>query len=644
MSLFTNKNIKVASRKSSRVNLSSDVVTTQDFGFILPVYAREAVPGDKWNLNISSFSRLAPMPVPTYSNIKIINRAFYVKFSDVWRPWNEFYQGIEFPCEDGSPVLFDSVPVVTNARLVSYLTNTSKGLVTVGFKKYHGGFGGGVQPNLADEHDYNGTFGAGTRSDDTTRTEGGDGFRVVNEMVCDFRVYSSTLNAQGGHDVVENTYLFTRKGKLFYTILSNLGYKLNGDPADTTSFSLLPLLCYARAFYDYYLPSKYSVSHFYRCVFNVAEWTDDTLNDFLDEFADSMFAYFDNDYFTGSVDSPLGIQSNISSDIDESFAGIKYTPVDSPYSVHDMVYVQHQGDSVISPGDQKTEGLISQYGLNLLKKAYDWSVRRGLAGNKYVDTIFSQFGLKIHSCMDRRCEFLGSTVQPVQISDVTSTSMTTNGGFVTALGDYAGKGITYNKGSNITCQCNDFGMVIVLSHIVPESSIVQGRNREILHINRFDYFNPEFDNLGFQPVRNDELFTSALAEEVTKNLYGSKPNGIFGYVPRYAEYKTGRSLLSGDFICGSRNQGYDSYHCFRLFDTPSDNKPLTNSRDFRVIDPVRNGSNFDRIFNYQSPDYDHFITAFNIKANVFRKMASLMDNFDLLDGSNEVSIDNDRKL
>src|SRR5699024_4857538 len=53
---------------------------------------------------------------------------------------------------------------------------------------------------------------------------------------------------------------------------------------------------------------------------------------------------------------------------------------------------------------------------------------------------------------------------------------------------------------------------------------------------RLDYFWPSFENIGEQAVKNKELYVDS-----------SNPDGEFGYVPRYSEYKFNNDMVSGEF-------------------------------------------------------------------------------------------------
>lgn len=87
-----------------------------------------------------------------------------------------------------------------------------------------------------------------------------------------------------------------------------------------------------------------------------------------------------------------------------------------------------------------------------------------------------------------------------------------------------------------------------------------------MHVEREHFFDPNFDCLGMQAVRNDELYSDFRYNAMYKYAakYGGKPDGIFGYSPRYTEYKCGRDLLNGDFRIPHMNTGLESYHTWLL--------------------------------------------------------------------------------
>lgn len=574
--------------KREHIYLPSRVITTNDFGFCLPIFAREVIPGDQWHLDISSFLRLSPLSVPTYASIRQTVRAFYVRFSSVWLPWNDFYAGRPY-VNNGISYNFDTVPQIGNDIIVDFFSSNSQ---------------------------------------------------EITQGTPDF----SALVRVSGTDTVLKKFRFKDDYRRMYSLLLNLGYKLNWVTysatgqviPDGTTFSLLPLLCYLRAYYDYYLPSRYTNTTTLRQIFDKVSYDAEDLQTVLGYVRDTLYCNFDSDYFTASWLNPNTPLAQADSR-QYSFPDVS----NPPSSVHSG---QKQTPTLV-PAQSARSLNLSQDSLNILKAAYDWVVRQGLAGQRYFEQIFAQYGIKLPNILTRRCEFLGSTTSNVMTQDVTSTASTQVGDTVTALGDYAGKGHAASQGSNIKLDANDYGMIICIHNIIPDGGYVQGRNREVMHLNRYDFFQPEFDCVGMQAVRNDELF--AMCDDGAEVTKVHQPNGVFGFLPRYSEYRRPYDNLSGDFVIDSRNTGLSSYHSFRIFKPTelADSFP-SNDLTFRQIQPNRDKElPFSRIFNLTDDSYDHFICVFNIDAKVFRYMRSFQTSYlENLDGNNVVSLDPDCQL
>lgn len=618
MSIFSKKLVKQAAKRNrSKISLPSRVITTNDFGFSLPIFAREVIPGDRWKINIKSFTRLAPMPVPTYGDFRQVNRCFYVRFSNVWKPWNDFYSGRPYIDDNGVSHTFTSVPKFSNALLSSVFT----GILPVA--PYQGKYAYSVGSDFEGEH-------------------------FVSK--CDFEVCTRVSNV---NHIVQ--YNFTTEGRRLYTLLLNLGYKINFSGTfgsntvnhDQTEFSMLPLLCYMRAYYDYYLPSKYTNISPLRKYFEIIDWVTSFENlsvffNFFDDVVSTLFANFDSDYFTSSWLTPYSPSGNPQT----SFSilnpeGFGYeVNTDNPAS-DTQVYQNTPFANVRHATDDTTSGMLTQPQLDLLKAAYDFVIRNNLAGNRYFEQMFAKFGIKLPNVMTRRCEFIGQATSEIQTMDVTSMAGTDTDN----LGSYAGKGYSVGDG-NFDLDANDFGFVIIINNIIPSGGYVQGRNREVMHLDRLQFFNPEFDSKGMQAIRNDEMFAMECTQrQASTNENGSawKPAGVFGFAPRYSEYNRPIDLLSGTFVLNSQNAEYQAYHSFRYFDTTNE-PPAQNNLAFRQINPAYNGNNFNRIFYVNNDSVDHFICVFNIDAVAYRKKKSYIEQFDNLDGSDTVKTDPDCQL
>lgn len=164
---------------------------------------------------------------------------------------------------------------------------------------------------------------------------------------------------------------------------------------------------------------------------------------------------------------------------------------------------------------------------------------------------------------------------------------------------------------------DNFGTLICVNCISPEISMVDGLHREMVHVNRSDFFDPAFVNLGYQAVANFELTLSpANVKTAVKDSYLSL-RGCFGFQNKYAEYGYKRDFAGGDFVINSINNGLDAFHFFRKFDNvPTEylqnnelfalGKSLSKyeSADYVTL-LLAFKSEYDRIFADTDANYDH---------------------------------------
>lgn len=74
----------------SQFNRSHGFKTTLDAGYLVPVYVDEALPGDTFNLHMTSFGRLATPIVPVMDNLFLDSFFFAVPMRLVWDNWQKF--------------------------------------------------------------------------------------------------------------------------------------------------------------------------------------------------------------------------------------------------------------------------------------------------------------------------------------------------------------------------------------------------------------------------------------------------------------------------------------------------------------------------------------------------------------------------
>lgn len=205
-----------------------------------------------------------------------------------------------------------------------------------------------------------------------------------------------------------------------------------------------------------------------------------------------------------------------------------------------------------------------------------WLEKSARGGYRYIETILSQFGVKSEDQRLQRAEYLGGGKQPIVISEVLNTTGTAEA----PQGDMAGHGISTGVTNSFKKRFTEHGYVIGIMSVLPRTAYQQGVHKHWQRKDRFDFYWPDFANLGEQEVKNIEIY---LTDDPVSN------EGTFGYQQRFAEYKYGCSSVHGDF----RNE-LDFWHMGRIFETA----PALNE-DFVSSDPTT------RIFAVTAGDPDH---------------------------------------
>jgi hypothetical protein len=211
-------------------------------------------------------------------------------------------------------------------------------------------------------------------------------------------------------------------------------------------------------------------------------------------------------------------------------------------------------------------------------KLQEWLEKNARGGARYIEQIFSHFGVKSSDARLQRVEFLGGGKTPVVISEVLQTSATQAPEIAeTPLASMAGHGISVGSTHEFTKFFEEHGIVMGIMSVMPKTAYQQGTPRMFTKFDKFDYYFPEFAHLGEQEIKNKEIYTT---NDATYN------EGTFGYTPRYAEYKYRESRVCGDF-----RSNLNFWHLGRIFSSaPNLNSafvhpdPTTLNRIFAVTD------------------------------------------------------------
>lgn len=188
-------------------------------------------------------------------------------------------------------------------------------------------------------------------------------------------------------------------------------------------------------------------------------------------------------------------------------------------------------------------------------KLEQWLEAMARGGARYIEQIRNIFGIISSDARLQRPEYLGGSRQPVTISEVLQTTQEYNAAspIGNPVGNMAGHGVSYGASAGFKRSFEEHGHVIGVMSILPRTGYHQGIGREWQRFDKFDYFWPQFAQIGEQEVRTKEVFYNG-------TLSGATPDSVFGYQSRYAEYKYGCNSTHGEF---RTNLNY--WHMNRVF-------------------------------------------------------------------------------
>lgn len=238
---------------------------------------------------------------------------------------------------------------------------------------------------------------------------------------------------------------------------------------------------------------------------------------------------------------------------------------------------------------------LSINGLRQLFALQHFKELQGRGGSRYPEVVHNFFGVRLPDLYVDRPAYLGGMYQDVAIGEVLQTSQTTFGETGSAQGYRAGVASAYGKSKTIRYRCKMHGFVIGVLRVLPEATYMQGVERMWHRTSIFDYAWPQFANIGEQEIYNRELYVDGTLDD----------KEVFGYAPRYAEYKTGCSHVNGDF-----RDDLSYWHFGRKFAE----RPLLNE-DFIKADQISTDP-----FNVTSNDVDKLYVHMYTKAAVRRSL------------------------
>ena len=188
-------------------------------------------------------------------------------------------------------------------------------------------------------------------------------------------------------------------------------------------------------------------------------------------------------------------------------------------------------------------GLASTLGvddLRLVTQIQRILERASRAGSRYTEYLYSTFGVSPKDETLQRVQYLGGYSQPIVVSQVEQTAADGSN----PVGTLRGKGISLSDNAIPTFIAKEFGCIFVTMEIMPESIYGQGIRKKFTLKSRYDFFNPSFQFLSEEEVKNSEIYW----EFDNSVLVDGKPinNATFGFLEMYSYLKSNQHRAAGE--------------------------------------------------------------------------------------------------
>lgn len=532
----------------SPFDLSKRIAFSSPNGLIQPIHFLETVPDDHIQMDLSAILRSETMNTAAFFSGKMFVDTFFVPYSQLWHNFNQFVSQKE-DYHSTSFLGSKFIPFVQLKDIVIFVSNVLLGI-----------------------YDFSGLFNI------SGRALGMDMVRLLQ--------FAGIVDMSPILLITNSTASPSQKAEAITKFIADRG-------ADyTKSVNIFRLLAYQHIFYDYYrnkyydnLCTTYDTNFDMHCsyidCFNVddiggtrTDYDTESSQDYdwfersntehpvlgqaytrasssdMVRFANILglhYHQYRKDLFTSLMPATqFGAVSSLSfSDFTLNF-NADGSLADTPILGNSSAFGSSSGS--VSFVDYDTPPTLNVATSFNIPNAFDvlalrraevlqqWKQNALRAGNMVDDNFKSHYGVEPYYEADNNVKFLGSWEIPFEINPVTATSSTgaaTNG----AVGDLAAIGVGKAVGRPIDFQCKDFGVIVSCAYFVSDTYYgCSNLDKANTLIEPFDFFSPEFENVGFEP-----LGLSAQNNNV------SLGNQVMGFTLPYTLYKTSVDQAYGAF-------------------------------------------------------------------------------------------------
>lgn len=524
----------------SSFDISGNVNYTTCPGMLLPVRYDDCLPNSTYSYQLSTFARTIQMVVPSFARVKAHFDAFFVPY----RILGDDYQSI---------IVGDNRGMAANYLSGTY-SDSNQSLPTVNLYA--------LFPNDADNKP-----NFGSLSD-----AAGISYNVSSPILFNALGYGVDSFGTSVGQMHTGTDHLTSNGAIGSSVAHTVGN-------NQLYRSILPLQAYQKIYQDFYRNKLWELenrSSYY--TFAVDDSKDFTVKGRTNGLFEMRYHDYDKDRIIGVVPDSnnilsVGITQYASSILNgqlgldsSSVLGSESDPLTNTHLIGINNLEQERNimgrpaagkaaltdNSTFVVQDDSQSVLVQQYTAltNRRMEAFQkFAEITSMNKSDYKHQIQAHFGFSVPALDSDYVQYIGGYDMPLNISDVENTS-DTNQGYL------AGKGVLNGNSNSFSVSPKEHGCVMIIAYVVPQidwSNVFV--DRSTLRFNRYDFAIPEFDNLGFEPVRLLDVCSDLSLNDKTFD-----PAAIIGYLPRYWSYKTKLDVNMTGFSSDDKSSlNFDSY-------------------------------------------------------------------------------------
>lgn len=265
-------------------------------------------------------------------------------------------------------------------------------------------------------------------------------------------------------------------------------------------------------------------------------------DNFVDKFLQLRYRNFALDYLTNLRPTPLvSLPNGLGSALSLSGAKEKFSVTSDKTSA-----------AIGIDSKSSTLSVASIRSAFALDKLLSVSMR---AGNTYAEQMEAHFGVRTDEGRDGDVIYIGGFDSNFQTGDVTQTSGTTDPNATSAdmasLAGYLGKVVGKSTASGtgrVVYDAKEHGILMCIYSAVPAMQYDSTRlDPFVSKTTRGDYFIPEFENLGMQPLHMSNITDVAVNIKDSADFSAPVSDAALGWQLRYSEYKTAIDINHGQF-------------------------------------------------------------------------------------------------